>query len=45
MARWKQRQLNAHLLDVCIEQFALEPRWVKKHSSYDERRSSGAIAA
>jgi hypothetical protein len=45
MASWKQRQCNARLLDVFIEQFALEPSWVKKHPSYDALRSYGAIAA
>jgi hypothetical protein len=45
MASWKQRQLNERLLDVFIEKFALEPSWVKKHPSYDELRSYGAIAA
>ena len=45
MASWKQRQFNERLLDVFIEKLALEPSWVKKHPSYDERRSYGAIAA
>jgi hypothetical protein len=45
MASWKQRQLNERLLDVFIEKLALEPSWVKKHPSYDELRSYGAIAA
>jgi hypothetical protein len=45
MASWKQRSLNERLLAVCIEKLALEPRWVKKHPSYDELRSYGAIAA
>jgi hypothetical protein len=31
--------------DVFIEKLALEPSWVKKHPSYDELRSYGAIAA
>ncbi len=45
MASWKQRQFNERLLDVFIEKLALEPSWVKKHPSYDELRSYGAIAA
>ena len=45
MASWKQRQFNERLLDVFIEKLALEPSWVKTHSSYDELRSYGAIAA
>ena len=45
MASWKPRQFNERLLDVFIEQLALEPSWVKKHPSYDELRSYGAIAA
>ena len=45
MARWKQRQFNERLLEVFIEKLALEPSWVKKHPSYDELRSYGAIAA
>jgi hypothetical protein len=44
MASWKQRQFNERLLDVFIEKLALEPSWVKKHPSYDELRSYGAIA-
>ena len=45
MASWKQRQFNERSLDVFIEKLALEPSWVKKHPSYDELRSYGAIAA
>jgi hypothetical protein len=45
MASWKQRHFNEQLLDVFIEKLALEPSWVKKHPSYDELRSYGAIAA
>ena len=45
LASWKQRQFNARLLAVFSEKLALEPRWVKKHPSYDELRSYGAIAA
>jgi DDE superfamily endonuclease len=45
MASWKQRQFNERLLDVFIEKLAREPTWVKKHPSYDELRSYGAIAA
>ena len=45
MASWQQRHFNERLLDVFIEKLALEPRWVKKHPSYDELSSYGAIAA
>jgi hypothetical protein len=45
MASWKQRHFNERLLDVFIEKLALEPSWVKKHLSYDDLRSYGAIAA
>jgi hypothetical protein len=45
MASWKQSQFNERLLDVFIEKLALELSWVKKHPSYDELRSYGAIAA
>jgi hypothetical protein len=45
MASWKQRPFHERWLDVFIEKLALEPSWVKKHPSYDELRSYGAIAA
>jgi hypothetical protein len=45
MASWKQRQFHERLLEVFIEKLALDPSWVKKHPSYDELRSYGAIAA
>ena len=45
MASWKQRQFNERLLDVFIENLALDPTWVKNHPSYDELRTYGAIAA
>lgn len=45
LASWKQRQGNERLRDVLMEQFALEPRGVKKHPSYDELRAYGTIAA
>src|SRR5215217_7326035 len=45
MASWKQCQCNERVLDVFMEQFALDPTWVKNHACYDERRTYGAIAA
>ena len=45
MASWKQWQCNERLLDVFMEQFALDPTWVKNHACYDELRTYGAIAA
>jgi hypothetical protein len=45
MASWKQCQFNERLLDVFMEQFALDPTWVKNHACYDELRTYGAIAA
>src|ERR671932_766860 len=45
MASWKQCQFNERLLDVFMEQLALDPTWVKNHACYDELRTYGAIAA
>jgi IS4 transposase len=45
MASWKQRTFNERLLDLFIARLALDPTWVKNHSSYDELRAYGAIAA
>jgi hypothetical protein len=45
MARWKQRKFNERLLDLFIEELALDPSWVKNHPAYDELRTYGAIAA
>ena len=45
MASWKQCQFNERLLDVFMENLALDPTWVKNHASYDELRTYGAIAA
>ena len=45
MASWKQRHFNEQLLDVFIENLALDPTWVKNHPSYEELRTYGAIAA
>lgn len=45
MASWKQRQFNERLLDVFIENLALDPIWVKNHPAYEELRTYGAIAA
>lgn len=44
MASWKQRKFNERLLNLFIEQLALDPTWVKKQPCYDELRSYGAIA-
>jgi hypothetical protein len=45
MASWKQRHFNDRLLEVFIENLALDPTWVKNHPCYDELRTYGAIAA
>jgi Transposase DDE domain len=45
LASWKQRHFNERLLDLFIENLALDPTWVKNHPSYDELRTYGAIAA
>jgi hypothetical protein len=45
MASWKQRHCNARLLEVFIENLALDPTWVKNQPCYDELRTYGAIAA
>jgi len=45
MASWKQCQCNERLLDVFMENLALDPTWVKNHSCYEELRTYGAIAA
>jgi DDE superfamily endonuclease len=45
MASWKQCQFNERLLDVLLENLALDPTWVKNHSCYEELRAYGAIAA
>jgi hypothetical protein len=45
MASWKQCQCNERLLDLFIENFALDPTWVKNHSCYEKLRAYGAIAA
>lgn len=45
MASWKQCQFNERLRDLCMEQVALDPTWVKNHACYDELRTYGAIAA
>jgi IS4 transposase len=45
MASWKQRKFNERLLDLFIEQLALDPTWVKTQPCYDELRAYGAIAA
>ena len=45
MASWKQCQFNERLLNLFMEQLALDPTWVKNHACYDELRTYGAIAA
>jgi hypothetical protein len=45
MASWKQCQCNERLLDLFMENLALDPTWVKNHACYDELRAYGAIAA
>jgi hypothetical protein len=45
LASWKQRQFKERLLDVCIENLALDPMWVKNHPGYEELKTYGAIAA
>ena len=45
MASWKQYHFNERLLDLFMEQLALDPTWVKNHACYDELRTYGAIAA
>ncbi len=45
MASWKQRHFNERLLDLFIEELALDPTWVKNQPCYDELRTYGAIAA
>jgi hypothetical protein len=45
MASWKQGQFNERLLDLCMENLALDPPWVKNHSCYEKLRAYGAIAA
>jgi hypothetical protein len=45
LASWQQCQVNERLLDVLLEQFALDPPWGKNHACYDELRTYGAIAA
>jgi DDE superfamily endonuclease len=45
MASWKQRHFNERLLDVFIENLALDSTWVKNQPCYDELRTYGAIAA
>ena len=45
MASWKQCQFNERLLDLFMENLALDPTWVKNHACYKELRAYGAIAA
>jgi hypothetical protein len=45
MASWKQCHFNERLLDLFMENLALDPTWVKNHACYEELRTYGAIAA
>jgi hypothetical protein len=45
MASWKQRYFNERLLEVFIDNLALDPMWVKNHPDYEKLSSYGAIAA
>src|SRR6476660_457460 len=45
MASWKQCQFNERLLELFMENLALDLTWVKNHSCYEELRTYGAIAA
>jgi IS4 transposase len=45
MASWKQRHFNERLLEVFMDNLALDPIWVKNHPAYEELRTYGAIAA
>ena len=45
LASWKQRHFNNRLLDVFIENLALDPTWVKNQPGYDALRTYGAITA
>ena len=44
-ASWKQRHFNERLLEVFIDNLALDPMWVKNHPSYEKLSTYGAIAA
>jgi DDE superfamily endonuclease len=44
-ASGKPCQFNERLLDLFMENLALDPTWVKNHACYDELRTYGAIAA
>jgi len=45
MASWKQRHFNERLLEVFIDNLALDPMWVKNHPGYENLITYGAIAA
>jgi DDE superfamily endonuclease len=45
MASWTQRHFNERLLDLFIDNLALDPIWVKNHPAYEDLRTYGAIAA
>jgi hypothetical protein len=45
LASWKQRHFNERLLEVFIDNLALDPMWVKNHPGYEKLRTYGAIAA
>jgi len=44
-ASWQQCHFHERVLDLCIENLALDPPWGKNHPGYDELRTYGAIAA
>jgi hypothetical protein len=45
MASWKQCKFNERLLDLFIDNLALDPTWVKIQPCYHQLRTYGAIAA
>ena len=45
LASWEQCHFNERLLDLFLENLALDPTWVKNHACYKELRAYGAIAA
>jgi DDE superfamily endonuclease len=44
MASWQPCQFNERLLDLFMENLALDPTWVKNHACYEKLRAYGAIA-
>ena len=45
IASFKRRALNAHLLDLFMAQFELEPTLIKSHANYRKLLEYGAIAS